>query len=419
MKASTLCFISSKGGSGKTVTSSALGTFLASLGHKVLLVDTDASTNGMTLLYLEQLLGRRRQKNTTESVGFGLFEAKEGTTPNLIKISDSLHFIPATFTMNDTESTDHIQFEKALDAILKASGNYNFVLLDAQAGADSYARSAVKLSDQCIIVSEYDPVSVQGIERLKILFSKVMDPASTWILFNKILPEFATAIGDGLSVARYLTPIPWDADVVRAFVRRDLAIDMRSPNPYTLAISQVAYNLFPDETSEGIENWRESTLRSTTEPVMDRIHELQMVELRLEKERERRETFVRLASLSVAGLATAAAVSAAAGLYDFVAPVKLWFENKDTLFTTLAVFTAFVSTVGVILSGYLGRAFGTSKSKSEEMTLELLHREREKLVAILNATEGALKFSKDAGYYERRRRLPSRADAAEENESSK
>jgi len=38
------------------------------------------------------------------------------------------------------------------------------------------------------------------------------------------------------------------------------------------------------------------------------------------------------------------------------------------------------------------------------MTLELLHVEQAKLKANLDAAAGALKFSRDAGYYERHRR---------------
>ncbi len=146
MTANTLCFISSKGGAGKTVTSSALGTFLAALGYRVLLVDTDAATNGMTLLYLEQLLGRRRQKDATYPVGVGLFEATQNSAPSPIEISDNLHLVPASFTMTDTEATDHLQFEAALRTLLETSANYDFVLLDAQAGTDSYAKTAASFA---------------------------------------------------------------------------------------------------------------------------------------------------------------------------------------------------------------------------------------------------------------------------------
>src|SRR5271163_560647 len=129
MSANALCFISSKGGSGKTVTSSALGTFLAALGFRVLLIDTDAATNGMTLLYLEILLGRRRQKPPGIPTGFGLFEARENVPPSIVEINENLHLVPASFTMSDTEATNETQFVNALKAVMSDVAKYDFVFL--------------------------------------------------------------------------------------------------------------------------------------------------------------------------------------------------------------------------------------------------------------------------------------------------
>ena len=123
--------------------------------------------------------------------------------------------------MGITEGTDIEVFTTNLKKAIESESEYDFIFLDAQAGTDLYAKETAKLADQCIIVSEFDPVSAQGIERLKVHFSDILDPRRTWVLFNKILPEFAQAIGEGLAVARYLPPIPWDADVVRAFANRD------------------------------------------------------------------------------------------------------------------------------------------------------------------------------------------------------
>ena len=70
-----------------------------------LMVDTDAATNGMTLLYLEQLLGRRRQQPASEPPRLGVFEAKSGLLPSRIEIDENLHFMPASFVMRQTEDT--------------------------------------------------------------------------------------------------------------------------------------------------------------------------------------------------------------------------------------------------------------------------------------------------------------------------
>lgn len=385
MTAEVLCFISAKGGSGKTVTSSALGTFLSSLGFKILLVDTDASTNGLTLLFLEQLLGRRRERSASHSKNTGLFEAREGVAPTQIEIDENLFLVPATFGMTETEGTDYDQFKSALGVVLTDKEKYDFIFLDAQAGTDSFAKIAAEVSDQCVIVSEYDPVSAQGIERLKVLFASVIDPGSTWTLFNKVLPEFTTAIGEGLSIARYLTPIPWDADVVRAFARRDLAINMKSPNPYTLAISQVAYNLFPDETGNAIESWRGSALKDVTTPVRERLEELDEVRHRLAVDSYRKRRFKFWSS--VAGVVL---LSVAPAYFLIVSSASLWGGMTIIL-------------LALTLIAVVNYAFSYREADSyPAIYLAHIEEERSKLLASLNAAESTLKL--DAGYYERRRR---------------
>lgn len=407
--AEIVCFISSKGGSGKTVTSSSLGTFLSALGFRVLLVDTDASTNGMTLLYLEQLLGRRPLQLNRR--GVGLFEARAGVTPSRIEIDDTLQLVPATFALRDTEQTELAQFDTALRAIIRDAEEYDFVLLDAQAGTDPFARAAAEVSDQCVIVSEYDPVSAQGIDRLKIIFESTLKPSATWILFNKVLPEFASAIGDGLAVARYLTPIPWDADVVRAFAKRDLAINMTVPNPYTLAISQVAYNLFPDETGDAIELWRDAAIKSITTPVEERLDELNRLELHLLRGQRVRSLYRNVLSMSFT--VTGMLFFSIFALYIVAGKeaIQEWFINLtargslDQLITPLMALTLgafFAVSASQIIPIMLGR----NGSPSDDLSRKLLDDERAKLKTSLAAAEASSRFNSGPGYYERRRRAP-------------
>jgi cellulose biosynthesis protein BcsQ len=398
MSAIATCFVSAKGGSGKTVTSSALGTLLSTLGFRVLLVDTDAATNGMTLLYLEQLLGRRRENEVFAHAG-GLFDVGESGAPTQIEISEKLHFVPATYHMGDTEQTPSEAFRSALKALLKQRRlDYDFIFIDAQAGTDHIAKIAAASADQCVVVSEYDPVSVEGIERLKLIFAREMKPSSTWTLFNKILPEFAKVIGHGLAVARYLPPVPWDADVVRAFARRDLAINVSAPNAYTLAISEVAYYLFPDEAGSAIEGWREAAYREVISPAQKRLHELLRAEERLRAEKRSS----RLAELwsPVAGLVLCITAGGVAAFGEQV--TKLW-GNNDILLTAIlgAVGASFAALTVSKLSSVLRRG----KMQTDDTSLAVVQDERDKLTAILESAK-AIKISEGAGYYERRRRRP-------------
>src|SRR5205085_449688 len=149
--------------------------------------------------------------------------------------------LPASYVMTQTESVGIEDFRDRLRAV-KASiaRNYDYVVCDAQAGSDLFALVAIEAADTVVIVSEYDPVSAEGIERLRRMFGNLPAIANSWVLFNKVLPEFATELGDFLSVARYLPPVPWDASVIRAFTRRQLALDLERGNAYTVSILGVA-----------------------------------------------------------------------------------------------------------------------------------------------------------------------------------
>ena len=278
---------------------------------------------------------------------------------------------------------------------MRASGKYDFVFLDAQAGADQYAHAAAAIAGQRVVVSEYDPVSTQGIDRLKILFGRVLDPSSTWILFNKVLPEFASVIGEGLSIARYLPPIPWDGDVVRAFARRDLAIDLKSPNPFTIAISQLALSLFPDFTFRRVEEWRHVSLDSAVAPARQRIEELDII-IKNIGARELRGRKMRLILDNMIFLLLPLTMLPALSEYLNLDRYMLLFVEL------LPPFLVFLFVWLSIFMRELGRRISPDMDASARV-------EREKLIVTISSIQEALKVGV-GGIYGQRRRLAHPSD---------
>jgi cellulose biosynthesis protein BcsQ len=290
----TIAFVSAKGGSGKTVLSASLAVILGSVGVRVLIVDCDASTNGMTLLFLQRVLEARGEYAPGREL-VGSFEADAALAPTAVEIAPAVSLIPATYVLRQTTDDPSLDsFAASLDHILgmSADGQYDIVLLDAQAGTDSFARLAVERADQVVIVSEYDPVSAEGNERLRRVFVDQLPPNDTWVLYNKVLPDFATSLGDFLLISRHLPPIQWDADVIRAFARRELAVDERG-NAYTLALLAAVQTLLPKRYSSAIAEWLSSRESSLRKPIREGLIALDREVLRLERSIE--ETNYRLA----------------------------------------------------------------------------------------------------------------------------
>jgi cellulose biosynthesis protein BcsQ len=275
MTRSTVCaFISAKGGSGKTVLSTSLAILLAAIGKRVLLVDCDAATNGLSLLYLQRLVAFRDNDREAQ----GLFEVVEGRTPQFLPIRENVDLIPATYRMRQTEATALKAVDYALKKILLDASDgydgYDFIFLDAQAGADVHAEIAVRHASKAVIVTEYDPISAEGVERLKRLFSHSLENVEVWTLFNKVLPEFTSIRPDFLEVVRLLPPVPWDADVIRSFIRRELAVDTESGNPYTFVLVSVLKSLFYREIGNDLESWRTRTESFLRKPIEARLESL-------------------------------------------------------------------------------------------------------------------------------------------------
>jgi MinD-like ATPase involved in chromosome partitioning or flagellar assembly len=158
-----ICFISAKGGSGKTVLSASLSCIIAALERPVTIADCDAATNGLTLLHLPQL--NRAKEAGAGGPLVGMFDNDgERSSPSSISIAPSLSLVPATFTMASTERVPVENFGRMLDSLLtsletNSEDDPGYLILDAQAGTDSFAYAAVERADDVVIVSEYDPVS--------------------------------------------------------------------------------------------------------------------------------------------------------------------------------------------------------------------------------------------------------------------
>jgi cellulose biosynthesis protein BcsQ len=167
-----ICIASAKGGSGKTILTATFGAFLATaLNKKVLLVDTDAATNGLTLMYLKEVMKQGERAAIEDRIPRGTYNlTTTAHDVDIVELSNGVHLIPATYSFINTEKADENEYESSLNTVISSfRSSYDYVFIDAQAGSDVYAQIAMKkgISDEVVIVSEYDPMSAAGVERLK------------------------------------------------------------------------------------------------------------------------------------------------------------------------------------------------------------------------------------------------------------
>ena len=119
MSPKVVCFGSAKGGSGKTVITATIGAFLSALGKRVLLVDADAATNGLTLLYIKEVLSK--QGKTSDESPEGLFEGNSQGEPSAFPLPSGVSLIPATYNFTNTENYQQEHFVGRVAGRLKTA----------------------------------------------------------------------------------------------------------------------------------------------------------------------------------------------------------------------------------------------------------------------------------------------------------
>jgi cellulose biosynthesis protein BcsQ len=364
-----ICFISAKGGAGKTVLSASLSLLIAAMERPVTIADCDAATNGLTLLYLSKL---NRAKANAERVFGGIFdEDSASSVPGEIAIAPRLSLVPATYTMESTERVSVEYFSARLDELIRSltrtpDQDAGYLILDAQAGTDSFAYAAVARADDVVIVSEYDPVSAEGIERLKIEFGSRLPVGHTWTLFNKLLPDFATEVGSFLKVAGFLPPMPWNADVIRAYTRRELAVDAENGNTYTLGILAIIGSLLPDELGATVEEWKQQRAGVLREPIVTKLSDLEeeikqlersSVEISYQLVQDERKIPRRRISVALAGTFIII-VGVVVGLWSTTLPF-------NAIWASVGVASAAVAATATVITAWFAR--GASRESSVQL----------------------------------------------------
>ena len=243
------------------------------------MIDTDGATNGLTLLHLKEVMNTYREFKSQEIEPIGIYQTDVSSKPaDVVELGNGVHLIPATYKFIDTDSTPSKSFHEHLKLTISAyNQSYDYIFIDAQAGSDEYSRVGMSrdISDEVLIISEYDPMSAAGVERLKSISSEELTYERTWILLNKMLPDFIKSFSDFLEIARYLSPVPWNKDVVLAYARRRLALDFEVGNEYTLAITRTLQSLLGDEISSEIDEWNKKAANLLRQPIEEQYKSVQ------------------------------------------------------------------------------------------------------------------------------------------------
>ena len=217
--------ISGKGGVGKSMLTSALGTMLARRSQTCCCVDMDIGLRNLDMLL-----------NMQNKVVYDVLDvARKDCKLKYALVNDNLHeglSLLAAAQLGEVEQMDADDMERIVKKLKKRVG---YVLIDAPAGIGRGVKNLLPAIDHTILITTPDDVAIRDAERVITLLEKA-GKSRPLLVVNRVLPEMV-ASGEMYSpqtVAATLDVpllgyIPEDKQVISALCRHESIMEQDCP----------------------------------------------------------------------------------------------------------------------------------------------------------------------------------------------
>ena len=179
MTGRVIVITSGKGGVGKTTTSANIGTALARLGNKVVLIDTDIGLRNLDLLLgLENRIVYTIVDVVEERCKLKQALVRDKKNPNLSLL--------AAAQTRDKSSVSSEQLKEICDELKK---NNDFILIDCPAGIEQGFQNAIAGASEAIVVTTPEMSAVRDADRIIGLLEAKEEIESYKLLLNRVRPK--------------------------------------------------------------------------------------------------------------------------------------------------------------------------------------------------------------------------------------
>jgi len=228
---------SGKGGVGKTIVTANLGVALASYGESVVVLDAD-----ITMANLELVLGMEGKSVTLHDVLAGKASIEEA----IYEGPEGVKVVPAGISL---EGLRNVKLERLEEALSHLVENTDILLIDAPAGLEKDAISALAAADEVLLVTTPEVPSISDVLKTKIIADK-LDVNIIGVIVNREQHDktFLTVeeIETILEVP-VIAVIPEDVEVSRSAAFGEPIVVKNPKSPVSNAIMKLAADLIGKE----------------------------------------------------------------------------------------------------------------------------------------------------------------------------
>jgi septum site-determining protein MinD len=232
---------SGKGGTGKTMTTVNLGTALALLGNRTIILDADI---GMANLGL--VLGLERSKITLHEVLAG----KADISQAIYELPTGLKVVPSGISLQGFQNADPDRLQFVMSKLV---ADADFIIIDAPAGISKDGVIPLAIADEVLLVVNPELSSMADAVKTKVL-TEMVGGTVGGIVLNRASSErtelTSQKIGDIMGV-KVIEVIPDDAHVRRAAAFKTPVVVKYPDSPASIAFKKMAAKIsgtkIPDE----------------------------------------------------------------------------------------------------------------------------------------------------------------------------
>lgn len=240
MKVRVYAIASGKGGTGKTTTTVNLGTSLAMLGKKTIIVDSDIGMANIGLL-----LGLEKSKVTLHEVLGGEAEIKDA----IYEGPSGLKVVPSGLSLKGFQKSNPDKLKQVISSL---ADGMDYVLIDVPAGLSRDSIIPLAVADKVILVVNPDLSSLTDALKTKTL-AEMLGRSVEGVVLNRVVFEKTEINSNKVKEhlgTEVLETVPEDADVRRSAAFKVPVVIKAPSSPASIAFKRLAAKLAGEKFAE-------------------------------------------------------------------------------------------------------------------------------------------------------------------------